>query len=599
VTQFIVRQSPFTISDRLANNQIMNDDHNRHLAFLYGAESAANLNEQINRLINSYQSQIQQPKAVSQARLTERDAVLITYGDMVQSEGEAPLRTLSDFLIDRVSGLVSAVHLLPFYPYSSDDGFSVIDYWAVNPQLGTWPDVGRIGEHFRLMFDAVINHISAQSEWFQGFLRGDAAFQDYFITIAPQTDLSQVFRPRTLPLLSKVETTAGPRHVWTTFSDDQIDLNFANPDVLLKIIELLLFYVSQGAELIRLDAIGFMWKELGTSCIHLPQTHRAIQLMRSVLDRVAPRVVLITETNVPHEDNISYFGNGRNEAQLVYNFTLPPLTLHAFHTGSAAALSRWADSLTLPSDQVTFFNFLASHDGIGLTPARGILSDTAVAAIANRVQKLGGHVSYKNNPDGSQSAYELNINYLDALGNPDVPDEPIELVTQRFLAAQAIMLALRGVPGIYFHSLFGSRGWPEGVQQSGRARTINREKLRRERLEQELVGELALRHHVFDGYANLLRQRTTHPAFHPNGGQEIIFCHDAVFALWRRAADGETAVLCLHNVSNENYALDITVDADSLTDLLSGERYGVGNGRLQLTIAPYEVLWLAAGTTTD
>ncbi|MCB9422633.1 MAG: sugar phosphorylase [Ardenticatenaceae bacterium] len=568
----------------------MNDDLYKHLAFLYGTESAAYLIEQINRLIDSYQPQIQQPKAITPARLTERDAVLITYGDMVQSENEAPLHTLSDFLTGHVSGLVSTVHLLPFYPYSSDDGFSVIDYWAVNPELGTWPDVGRIGGHFRLMFDAVINHISAQSDWFQGFLQGDETFQNYFITVDPQTDLSQVFRPRTLPLLTKVETANGPRHVWTTFSDDQIDLNFANPEVALKIIELLLFYVSQGAELIRLDAIGFMWKEVGTTCIHLPQTHRLIQLMRRVLDRVAPSVVLITETNVPHKDNISYFGNGRNEAQMVYNFSLPPLTLHTFHTGSAAALSRWADSLTLPSDQVTFFNFLASHDGIGVTPARGILDDTAVTAMAERVQQLGGHVSYKNNPDGSQSAYELNINFLDALGNPGV-EEPVELIARRFLASQAIMLALRGVPGIYFHSLFGSRGWPAGVKQSGRARTINRQKLSHQQIEQELADETSLRHLVFSDYANLLHQRTTHPAFHPNGEQEVIFAHEAVFALWRRAIDGETAVLCLHNVSNQN--LNINVDADSsFTNLLDGREYVAGNGRLYLTIAPYEVLWL-------
>ncbi|MEJ2749083.1 MAG: sugar phosphorylase, partial [Anaerolineae bacterium] len=546
----------------------MNDDLYGHLAFLYGMEDAANLNKQINRLIETYRPRIDPSEANSQTRLTERDAVLITYGDMVQQKGEAPLGTLSDFLIGRVSGLVSAVHLLPFYPYSSDDGFSVIDYWAVNPALGTWADVECIGQHFRLMFDAVINHISAQSEWFQGFLQGDETFQNYFITVDPQTDLSQVFRPRALPLLTRVETIHGLRHVWTTFSDDQIDLNFANPDVLLKIIELLLFYVSQGAELIRLDAIGFMWKELGTTCLHLPQTHRAIQLMRSVLDRAAPGVVLITETNVPHEDNVSYFGNGRNEAQMVYNFSLPPLTLHAFHTGNAEVLSRWADSLTLPSDQVTFFNFLASHDGIGLTPARGILDDTAVTAMANRVQKLGGRVSYKNNPDGSQSAYELNVNYLDALGHPE-KDEPVELIARRFLASQAIMLALRGVPGIYFHSLFGSRGWPEGVKQSGRARTINRQKLHHDQLVSELADETSLRHYVFSGYANLLHQRTTHPAFHPNGEQEIVFAHEAVFTLWRRAADGDTAVLCLHNVSNQAQTLNTPVDADSLTDLLS------------------------------
>jgi sucrose phosphorylase len=586
------------VPDCLNNNQTMKDDLYRHLAFLYGTENAADLIEQINRLIAWHQSSVHRPETKSQARLTERDAVLITYGDMVQSEGEAPLQTLANFLIDHVSQLVSTVHLLPFYPYSSDDGFSVIDYWAVDPQLGTWPDVGRFGEHFRLMFDAVINHVSAQSDWFQGFLRGDGRYQNYFITVNPQTDLSQVFRPRTLPLLTRVETETGPRHVWTTFSDDQIDLNFANPDVMLKIIELLLFYVSQGAELIRLDAIGFMWKEVGTNCIHLPQTHRAIQLMRTVLDRIAPDVVLITETNVPHEDNIAYFGEGTNEAQMVYNFSLPPLTLHAFHTGSAERLSRWAASLTLPSDQVTFFNFLASHDGIGLTPVRGILSDTAVAAMADRVQKLGGHVSYKNNPDGSRSAYELNINYLDALGDPE-QKESLELIARRFLASQSIMLALCGVPGIYFHSLFGSRGWPDGVKQSGRARTINRQKLSRQQIEREMADESGLRYLVFNGCANLLRQRTTHPAFHPNAKQEIVFCHEAVFALWRRAVDGGTAVLCLHNVSDQSCPVNLPLSDNNLTDLLTAAEYVARNGRLQLTLRPYQVLWLAAKTTTD
>ncbi len=560
-----------------------------HLAFLYGPERAPTLLTQLNDVIAQFQTQQPHLGAQTGARVTERDAILITYGDMVQ-DGEPlqrpPLRTLAEFLQAHLPGLINSVHFLPFFPYSSDDGFSVIDYWAVNPELGDWDDVAATGEHFRLMFDAVINHISAHSAWFQGFLRGEPEFQDYFIVVEPDTDLSQVFRPRTLPLLTEVETAAGSKHVWTTFSADQIDLNFANPDVLLKIIELLLFYVAQGAEFIRLDAIGFMWKEIGTNCLHLPQAHRAIQLMRSVLDKAAPRVALITETNVPHEENISYFGNGRNEAQMVYNFSLPPLTLHAFHTGNAETLARWAATLTLPSDEATFFNFLASHDGIGVTPARGILDETAVTAIANRVKALGGHVSYKNNPDGSQSPYELNINYLDALGDPDAPDEPIELVARRFLASQAIMLALRGVPGIYFHSLFGSRGWPEGVAESGRARTINREKLRRERLERELSDEKSLRHHVFSGYANLLRQRTTHPAFHPNGEQEILNLHPALFALRRASVDGDV-LLCLHNVANE--VVDVALPEGRFTDLLTGIEFAG-----DVAIRPYQILWLQA-----
>ncbi len=567
-----------------ASFQTMNNELHGHLAFLYGSERAPTLLARLNEIITDFQAERPYLAAQTDPRVTEQDAILITYGDMVQDDA-APLRTLAQFLREHLTGLVSGVHFLPFFPYSSDDGFSVIDYWAVNPDLGNWDDVATTGHHFRLMFDAVINHISAHSDWFQGFLHGEPAFQDYFITVEPDTGLSQVFRPRTLPLLTAVETPSGIKYVWTTFSDDQIDLNFANPDVLLKIIELLLFYVTQGAEFIRLDAIGFMWKEIGTNCLHLPQTHRAIQLMRCVLDKVAPRVALITETNVPHEDNISYFGNGRNEAQMVYNFTLPPLTLHAFHTGDAQALSRWAATLALPSDEATFFNFLASHDGIGLTPARGILDDTAVSAIANRVKALGGHVSYKNNPDGSQSAYELNINYLDALGDPDTPEEPVKWVARRFLASQAIMLALRGVPGIYFHSLFGSRGWPEGVAESGRNRTINREKLRRERLERELADETSLRHYVFSGYANLLRQRTAHPAFHPNGGQEVLALHPALFTLRRVSPNKESELLCLHNVSNKK--VNATLPDGRFTDLLTGQDF-----EGEVAVRPYQILWL-------
>jgi sucrose phosphorylase len=307
------------------------------------------------------------------------------------------------------------IHILPFYPWTSDDGFSVTDYRKVDSNLGEWKDITSMQNNFRLMFDGVINHISAESEWFKGFLRDDPPYRDYFITVDGDPDLSQVVRPRALPLLTSFNTPSGEKRVWTTFSADQIDLNFKNPEVLFEILDIMLMYIERGATYIRLDAIAYLWKEIGTTCIHLPQTHHLIQLMRCVLDEVAPHVHLITETNVPHADNISYFGDGTNEAQLVYNFALPPLTLHTFHTGNAQVLSNWAKTLTLPSDKTTFFNFLASHDGVGLNPARGILSNEEIDALVNKTLAHGGLVSYKNNSDGSQSPYEMNVNYFDAL----------------------------------------------------------------------------------------------------------------------------------------------------------------------------------------
>jgi sucrose phosphorylase len=347
------------------------EDHiHDHLIFLYGKHKASHLWSQLEVRLADFMRrypQLREKALPPSERLSERDAILITYADQIDEPGRPPLQTLADFMDTHLRGVVSGAHLLPFYPYSSDDGFSVIDYRQVNPRLGTWSDVRRLGQHFQLMFDAVINHISRQSDWFQAFLRSQDPHSHYFIVVAPETDLSMVVRPRALPLLAPVETVLGTKYVWTTFSDDQIDLNYANPQVLLEIVGLLLFYVAQGAQIIRLDAIAYLWKEIGTPCIHLPQAHRVVKLFRAVLDAVAPGVLLITETNVPHEENISYFGDllpetgGTDEAQMIYQFPLPPLVMHSVLSGKARVLSEWAASLETPSEQATFFNFTASR----------------------------------------------------------------------------------------------------------------------------------------------------------------------------------------------------------------------------------------------
>ncbi|GAB4496188.1 MAG: sugar phosphorylase [Anaerolineales bacterium] len=549
------------------------------LTFLYGGNVSARLAEQTQQLLNQYRPRIK-PRNDT---LTERDSILITYGDQVQRANELPLQTLKAFCDSYLSGVISGIHILPFYPWTSDDGFSVVDYRQIDPNLGTWDDVSSM-QNFRLMFDGVINHISSQSEWFQKYLQDDPPYKDYFITIEDDPDLSQVVRPRALPLLTSFQTPSGEKKVWTTFSDDQIDLNFKNPEVLLEILDILLLYIERGATFIRLDAIAYLWKEIGTTCIHLPQTHAIIQLLRAALNKVAPHVQLITETNVPHKDNISYFGDGTNEAQLVYNFALPPLTLHTFHTGDARVLSDWAKTLILPSDKTTFFNFLASHDGIGLNPARGILSNVETDSLVNKTLEHGGLISYKHNADGTQSPYEMNINYFDALTNPN-GDDPLELSVKRFIAAQAIMLSIVGVPGIYFHSLFGSRGWTEGVKQTGRNRTINREKLQFDELQKQLADETSLRFKVFQKYCQLLKARSSASAFHPHGAQKILELHPSVFAVERISPDGKSRVLCLHNVSSQQ--VSFSTHYKSAADLFTGQTLSVTT----ITLEPYQVLW--------
>ncbi len=538
----------------------------RLLATIYGGPPDGIMAE-LDRLVDAHRS-----AGPGRRQFDHTDTVLITYGDIVRRPGEAPLRSLADLLETLADGIFSAIHILPFFPWSSDDGFAVVDFRRVDPALGDWSDVGRIGRRFDLMIDLVMNHVSTSSRWFQGFLTDEARFRGYFITVDPHTDLSAVFRPRAQPLLTPFETAAGLKWVWTTFGPDQPDLNYADPRVLMDMIEVLLTYVDHGARIIRLDAVGFLWKQPGTSCLHLSQTHAVVQLLRLVLEEAAPGVALVTETNVPHEDNISYFGDGTNEAHMVYNFSLPPLTLHAFHTGDASVLSSWAGTLEVPTPEVTFFNFLASHDGIGVTPARGWLTDEDVANMADRVRARGGHVSSRTRPDGSEAPYEFNITYLDALGG-----------LPQLVAAHAIMLAMRGVPAIYFHSLVGSRNWHDGVAQTGRARSINRQKLGADELMAELTDDASEARRAYAQIAHLLSVRRRCLAFHPAGSQTVLESDPAVFALQRRSPDG-LIVTCLHNVADR----EVSIATAGGVDLVSGEKIGAG----AKTLGPYQVAWI-------
>ena len=560
------------------------------LVQLYGEDLGTSTLGQLSEIVERYRDRLQP----NPPRPFDRhDAILIAYPDHLQESDRLPLRTLSDFCVSHFSDIISGIHLLPFYPSSSDDGFSVIDYRAVDPRYGNWEEINALARHFRLMFDAVVNHVSADSDWFQGMLRGEDRYQDYFLTPRENADLTQVVRPRALPLLTEVPTAHGSRKVWTTFSADQVDLNYKNPAVLLEIIDTLLFYAASGAEYLRLDAIAYLWKEEGTPSIHLPQTHWIIQLFRAVLDEVAPQVVLVTETNVPHTDNVSYFGNGVNEAQMVYNFSLPPLVLHAFDAGSAEVLSGWARQLAVPSDTVTYFNFLASHDGIGVNPLRGILPEAEIDALALSVRSHGGLLSYKSLP-GGEVPYEFNINYFDALSDPDDQEIP-EISIERFITAHAILLALRGIPGIYLHSLIGSRGWPEGAALSGTKRTINREKLSRSEVEAALAQPNSRRARIFNGLSALLRARATSAAFDPVTPQEIVEGGVSVFGVLRRSDEAAQA-LCLHNVSG---AL-VRVRPDeagffgqqSEASVLSGSAGASYDPEHGVALGPYQYIWL-------
>ncbi|NOI74452.1 sugar phosphorylase [Vibrio coralliilyticus] len=552
------------------------------VAKLYGEELAPSLTQDILALVDKWRGHAPS----YQDWVDESTAYLITYGDSIRREGEPTLNTMKYFADKYLRDAISNIHILPMFPYTSDDGFSVVDYRKVDPNLGDWKELNELAEHFDLMYDCVINHISKSSDWFQRYLAGDEAYQDYFVESDPSLDYSSVTRPRALPLLTPFTKASGETtHVWTTFSDDQIDINFKSPKVLLESIDILLMYAANGGRSIRLDAIGFIWKVLNTTCIHLEEAHEIIKLWRIVLDDVMPGSLLITETNVPHKENISYFGEG-DEAHMVYQFPLPPLTLHAFLSQDSSVLTAWAKGLTNEAmaslqagSKTTYFNFLASHDGIGVRPTEGILSDDDRHMMCQQVERKGGRVNYKNNGDGTQSPYELNINYLSAITEPE---DDTQTKAAKFLAAQSILLSFIGVPAVYYHSFLGSENDVAGMEESGINRRINRKKFSVESLEAELAEQGSLRNNVYSEMVRLLNVRQQQSAFSPSSSQQVLELGDGLFGLQR--GEGDKAIRFVVNLSQQTQSVTLSSGGK---DLVSDQSFDN-----QFTLNPYQFVWL-------
>ncbi len=558
---------------------------------LYGKNQTPLLLDEITSLLQHHAIE-QKPK--EQDRWCEKDVILITYGDSLNATDEAPLKTLNKFIVENLTDLISTVHILPFFPFSSDDGFSVINYEEVNPDLGNWEDIRALTESVDLMMDLVINHISRESLWFIDFINNKPPACYYFIEMAPQVDLSEVVRPRKSKVLTPVHTHRGVKHVWSTFSEDQIDVNFTNPNVLLEFTRILLLYIKQGARFIRLDAIAYLWKKLGTKCINLPQTHDVVKLLRLILETAAPSSILLTETNLPHDQNLSYFGE-QDEAHMVYQFSLSPLLLHGLHKGTSHYLNDWAKSRCEPPSGCTFLNFTASHDGIGLRPAEGLIPREELDALVEFMHSFGGFVSMKSNPDGTDSPYEINISLFDALkGTVNGIDQ---WQIPRFLCSQAIMLALKGIPAIYLHSLTATPNDLTGVEKTGRTRSINRRKWNLDELSGLLKNPHTPNALVFNELRRMLKIRRQHNAFHPDASQEIRSIGDEFFAVHRCKKESEE-VLAITNLTEWPQHLSIKqligFSGEALCwDQLSNQEINQKNDFVILD--PYQTVWLTKG----
>lgn len=520
-----------------------------------------------------------------------RDAMVITYGNSIIDGVHKPLDVLNDFLHRYLKGTIGSVHVLPFFPFTSDDGFAVTDYRAVNGNLGEWSDIRRIANDFKLMSDLVLNHVSSQGTWFNEYLQGHAPHDRFFFEASPDDDLSEVVRPRTSPLLREVQTANGPRHVWCTFSHDQVDVDFRNPEVLLEFLRIMRLHIENGVRIIRLDAVAFIWKEIGTPCIHLPQTHAIVQLMRVLCDFAVEPLILLTETNVPNLENLSYLGN-RNEAHAVYNFSLPPLVLHALMSGTAEYLHRWQVSMPPAQLGCAYLNFTASHDGIGMRPAEGILPPEEAEKMIDGVRRFGGEVSMRTLPGGGEAPYELNITWFDAMaGSFDGPDD---WHMARFLCSQTIIMALEGIPAFYIHALLATPNDHEGVAKTGIKRAINRHRWDYPALLERLADPESAQSRVLNGLKARVRTRCRQPAFHPNATQFTLHLDPRIFGIWRQSLDRDQSIFALHNVSRDEIAvppLSINlIGGETWVDLLSGEAIAPSGD--DIVMRPYQCRWI-------
>ena len=523
---------------------------------------------------------------------SEKDCMLISYGDSITTNQERPLQTLNKFIQKKFPETFSIIHILPFFPYSSDEGFSVKNYYEVNSNIGEWGDLSQIASNFKVMSDLVINHMSAESKWFKNFLKGTGKGFDYFLEVKTDENLRKVFRPRASDIKKEVTVDGKKKNVWCTFSHDQVDFDFKNPEVLKEFIKIIRFYLDNGIRLFRLDAIAFAWKEKNTNCINRPQTHEIVRLIRTLLDFTYDDTILLTETNILKRENLSYFGNS-NAAHWIYNFSLPPLLIYTMIKADCTRLRQWAMTMPPAKPGNAYLNFISSHDGIGLRPAEGLLSDKELATLAETMVKFGGKISSRKSREGNLSPYEINIAAVNAFsGDAEGLDE---FSFERFMCAHAIMLGLEGVPAIYINSFFGTKNDYDRLEKTKINRSINRHRWNKTLLESTLSDKNGSNSRKFESLKYLIKIRSEQPAFHPNASQYTLQLNKIVFGFYSQSLDRKHTIFCLSNITKTYHSislLDLNIKlSGNWKDLIQKDSLEFNENYLHLK--PFQTVWIS------
>lgn len=576
-------------------NQNINLDILKRLNFIYRSiiseDKTLEYSKKINKLINNYKDI--GPKNSKNDYWSENTILLITYADSI-SRGLSG-KTLNDFgkfYKKYLEKFINSIHFLPFFPSSGDGGFSVKNHNDVDKAYGTWEDIQSLSKKANIMTDLVLNHSSSKGDWYKNFLDDKDPGKNYFYVVDKNYDCSKVVRPRDHDLLTEIELQNKKKFLWCTFSHDQIDLNFKNPDVLLEFIKLILKLSSYGIKIFRLDAVAFIWKQPGTTCLNLSQTHEIIKLLRDIVDQLDKNLIIVTETNLPKQENLSYFGKN-DEAHWIYNFSLPPLIVNTFLFEDSVALTKW--SMKMPPAQLgnAYLNFIASHDGIGMRPAEGILSDKEIKKMLQRLKKNGSKFSMRKLSNNEEKVYEANISLFNALQFTD-SDLKGKFALKRFIAAHCIILAIEGVPAFYFNSLFATKNDEETFANTGVKRNLNRYKWHYSTLVDLIKTNNTIEKNCYEIFKELISIRKIQPAFHPNATQFTLNLDKNIFAVWRQSRDRKQSIFALTNVSSKTIKLNTNkinlIDDEKWFDLLSQETKITDDQYVKLM--PFQSLWI-------
>ena len=543
------------------------------------------LKDEIIQIIKNFNKKNPKKKII----ISEKTSLIICYGDAVYSNEKSSIKVFQSFFQKNLKKYFDTIHFLPFYPSSSDSGFAVKDHYKIEKRIGNWSDLKRISKYNNIMADIVINHSSARGLWFKNFLKRKKPGKDYFLTVNSKFNTSKVVRPRDHKLLKKIKIFDKSDYLWRTFSPDQIDLNFKNPSVLLRFIKIMIHLINNGITIFRLDAIAYLWKENGTKCINLRQTHEIIKLLRIISNYLNVETVIITETNLPEKENLSYFGNN-DEANWIYNFSLPPLLIHAFLFENNSYLNKWSKNLPVTKFGNNYLNFIASHDGIGIRPTEGILNNKSLNNFLKRLKKNGSKFSYRKVHNKSKKVYEANITVFDALKKSDY-DPKGKFFLERYVAAHAIMISFEGIPAIYFNSLFGKSNDEAKYIITGNNRDVNRYKWNYKNITRKLSDNKTKQSIFYSNITNLLSIRRKQKAFHPNGKRHNINLGSKLFSFKRVSVDKKQSIICITNLSSKNQTAKLKKELLNYRDLLNLKTKF--KDKNLLTLKPFQTVWLS------